>query len=54
MLTRIIMSVGYIAYVKSVFRKCRRNICAVLTETNTTKVKPGLGKSATAQTISKI
>ena len=37
------MSVGYIPYVRLVFRTYRRNTCAVLTETNTIKVKSGSG-----------
>ena len=38
MLTRIIMSVGYIPYIKLVFRMCRRNTCAILTERNAMSV----------------
>ena len=37
------MSVGYKPYIKLVLRMCRRNTSAVLTETKTMGVKPGVG-----------
>ena len=37
------MSVGYIPYIKSIFRKRRRNTCVVLTETSVMKAKLGKG-----------
>ena len=51
---RIIMSVGYKPYVKSVFRMCRRNTSTVLTETKTMGVKPGEGNKPIIEIQNKI
>jgi hypothetical protein len=46
------MIVGYKPYVKlTVFRKCRRNTCAVLTATPAMKVKPGSRNTPNAEIV---
>lgn len=51
LLMRIIISVGYIPYIKSVFRKRRRNTCVVLTETIVKKIKPSVGNGLKSEIV---